>query len=200
MIKAVIFDAGGVLCDWETICRKFAEEINVDYKKFMEVYLKHSFDPEFGSDIGQMTADEFFKKITLELGVPEKALDWRKRFVPGFKRIEPTYKLLDELKGKFRLGMLTNSKIGLWDEWESIGHFKDYFEVIMDSSTVHLLKPDPEMFNLLCQRLNLKTEECLFIDDDSKNTGAAEKFGFKTVHFTEPEVSVAAIKNVLGIE
>ena len=199
-IKVVIFDAGGVLVDWETICKEFTEEIDVDYKKFLEVFLKYSFDPEFGSDIGQMTADEFFKKITQELGVPEKALDWRKRFVPGFIRIEITYKLLDELKGKFRLVMLTNSKIGLWDEWESIGHFKDYFEVIVDSSTEHILKPDPKMFNLVCQRLNVKPEESLFVDDDGKNTGVAEKLGFKTVHFTDPEISVAAIKNILGIE
>ena len=200
MIKAVIFDAGGVLVDWKTISLQFAQEIGMEPEKFIEIFEELSFNPENGSDLGKMTTDEFFQKLTKQLGCPDKWQDWRKRFVPGFIRIEPTYKLLDELKGKISLAMLTNAKIGLWDEWESIGHFNDYFQVIVDSSKVGMLKPDPRMFELVCQKLQLKPEECLFVDDDKNYTKAAEKLGFKTVHFTDPEVSVAAIKNVLGME
>lgn len=197
MIKAVVFDVGGVLCDWQTILREFAGEINLDQNEFIKEFLKYSFDPKIGSDLGYMTMDEFFTKLTTALGVPEKAKDWRRRFTPGFKRIGPTFKLLDELKGKYKLALLTNAKIGLWDEWQE-GKLKDYFEVIVDSSVEHVLKPDERIYQILLERLNLAAEECLFIDDTKEYVEAAEKLGFKTVHFKEPEESVNEIRKVLG--
>lgn len=195
-IKAVVFDAGGVLCEWQGICREFAGEIGMEENKFIEIFVKFSFDPKTGSDLGYMTTDEFFEKLTQELGVPEKARDWRKRFVPGFKRIELTYELLDELKGKFRLASLTNAKIGLWDEWKE-GRLREYFEIIVDSSEVHVIKPDERIYKILLERLALKPEECLYIDDTKEYIEAAEKLGFWTVHFKEPEESVKLIRKFL---
>lgn len=197
-IKAVVFDVGGVLCEWREIVKEFAREIGMDEEKFIEVFLKYSFDPEIGSDLGYMTTDEFFEKLTADLGVPEKSQDWRKRLVPGFKKIEPTFTLLDELKGKYRLALLTNAKVGLWDEWKE-GRLREYFKVIVDSSEVHILKPDERIFKILLNRLQLKPEECLFIDDEIKNVEAAKKLGFKTVHFSKPEESVIEIRKVLGM-
>ena len=195
-IKAVVFDVGGVLADWQTICREFAKEIGLEEEKFVEVFLKYSFDPVIGSDLGYMTTDEFFEKLTACLGISKKATDWRQRLVPGFKRIEPTFALLDELKGKFRLASLTNAKIGLWDEWKE-GKLREYFEIIVDSSEVHLLKPDERIYKILLERLQLKPEECLFIDDTKEYVEVAEKLGFKTVHFKEPDDGVKLIRKFL---
>ncbi len=195
-IKAVVFDVGGVLCEWETVVRSFAREIGMEEQKFIEAFLKYSFDPKIGSDLGYITIDEFFEKLTVDLGVREKAQDWRKRFVPGFKRIEPSFTLLEELKGKYRLALLTNAKIGLWDEWQE-GNLRKYFEIIVDSSEVHILKPDERIFRILLNRMKLKPEECLFVDDGIENTQAAEKLGFKTVHFNKPEESVKLIRKIL---
>ncbi len=197
-IKAVVFDVGGVLCDWQTICREFAGEIAIYYEKILEVFLKYSFNPKTGSDLGQMTITEFFEKITAALGIPEKSQDWRKRYVPGFRRIELTFTLLNELKGRYRLAAITNSKLGLWDEWER-GRFKKYFETIVDSSEVQILKPDERIFQILLDRLQLKPEECLFIDDEIKYVVVAKKLGFKTVHFINPKASIAEIKKILEI-
>lgn len=198
-IKAVVFDAGSVLVDWKTICWQFADETGVDRQKFIEVFCQLSLDPETGSDLGYMTTEEFFAKLAQELGVAEKAKNWRQRFVPGFKRIEETYQFLDEIKGKYKLAMLTNSKLGIWEEWESVGHFKDYFEVIIDSSVEHILKPDPRLFNLICQKFKLRPEESLFVDDEERNLAPARKLGFKTVQFTGPEEGVKKVRRILGL-
>ncbi|MFH0943313.1 MAG: HAD family phosphatase [Candidatus Beckwithbacteria bacterium] len=196
MIKAVVFDIGGVLCEWKEICRKFAKESGIEAGRFLEVFTKLSLDPVTGSDLGRISLDEFFEKLSSDLGVAEKAKDWRKRFVLGYKRIEPTYKLVEELKGKFKLAILTNAKIGLWDEWKE-GKLRENFEVIVDSSEEHVIKPDERIFQILLDRLKLKSEECLFIDDDEKNTQAAEKLGFRTVHFTNVAEGVKLIRKIL---
>ena len=39
MIKAVVFDIGGVLCEWVTIVRKMAASIGVDYQEFYNTFL-----------------------------------------------------------------------------------------------------------------------------------------------------------------
>jgi len=195
-IKAVVFDVGGVLCEWQEICREFAKEIGVEEEEFLKVFLKHSLDPISGSDLGWISMDEFFDKLTDDLGVPEKTKVWRKRFIPGFKRIEETYELVEELEGKFELAVLTNAKIGLWDEWKE-GRLKEYFKIIVDSSEEHVLKPDEKIYRILLDRLKLKAEECLFIDDDEKNTLAADKLGFQTVHFTNPKAGVKSIRKTL---
>lgn len=196
-IKAVVFDVGGVLCEWEDICKEFAKEIDVEEEEFLKVFLKHSFDPVSGSDLGWINMDEFFDKLTNELGVPDKTKVWRKRFIPGFKRIEETYELAEELEGKFELAVLTNAKIDLWDEWKE-GRLREYFKVIVDSSEEHVLKPDEKIYRILLDRLKLKAEECLFIDDSEENILAADKLGFKTVHFTNPKAGVELIRKILG--
>ena len=108
MIKAVVFDIGGVLCEWVTIVRKMAASIGVDYQEFYNTFLHYSFDPKIGSDLGLMSMDEFFAKLAVHFGHPEKAESWRQEFVPGFKRIEPSFELVKELTGKYELALLTN--------------------------------------------------------------------------------------------
>ena len=47
-----------------------------------------------------------------------------------------------------------------------------------------LLKPDPAIYQLLLDRYSLKADECLFVDDMSVNTEAAEKLGYHTLTLT----------------
>lgn len=195
-IKAVVFDVGGVLCEWTAMVRQFARESGWPYKKFYDLFLRLSFDPDVGSDLGKISSDEFFRRSAAAVGRPELGAKWRREFVPGFTRIEPTYELLAELKGKFRLAVLTNAKIGLWDEWKE-GDLRQYFEIIVDSSQEQVIKPDEKIFKILLDRLGLPAEECLFIDDFAEYVAAAKKLGFQTVHFTDPEESVKLIRKIL---
>ena len=97
MIKAVVFDVGGVLCDWVTVVKTMAASIGADYQEFYDAFLLYSFDPKTGSDLGLIGMDEFFAKLADHFSRPEKAKVWRQEFVPGFKRIEPTFELVKEL-------------------------------------------------------------------------------------------------------
>lgn len=198
-IKAVVFDVGGVLCEWTTIVRKFAKEAQWSYDRFYSLFIKLSFDPQQGSDLGKISSDEFFRRLAAAIGKPELGSQWRREFVPGFSRIEPSFKLVDELKGKYRLAVLTNAKTGLWDEWQE-GKLREYFEVIVDSAEVHVLKPDEKIYRILLERLKLPAEECLFIDDFAEYVEAAKQLGFQTVHFTDPEESVKEIRRILELE
>ncbi len=62
----------------------------------------------------------------------------------------------------------------------------DFFDLLDDrviSGEVGLIKPEPEIFELLLQKIGRPAPECLFIDDAIANIEQAQKLGFATVHF-----------------
>ena len=58
---------------------------------------------------------------------------------------------------------------------------KEKFELFVSSAIEGISKPDPEIFLLTAQRLGVKPDECLFMDDTKINTEGAEKIGMKTI-------------------
>lgn len=62
----------------------------------------------------------------------------------------------------------------------------DFFEDIVVSGEVKLIKPDPAIFSLLLQRIHRQAYECLLVDDSQHNLEIAQKMGFSTMHFTSP--------------
>lgn len=52
----------------------------------------------------------------------------------------------------------------------------------------HVVKPNHEIFAVLCERYGLKAEECIFTDDSLKNIESAEKFGMKTILYENQDL------------
>ncbi len=66
----------------------------------------------------------------------------------------------------------------------------DFFDLLDDmviSGEVGHVKPQPEIFQILLDRIGRPAHKCLFIDDSLANIEQAEKMGFATVHFQSPE-------------
>jgi epoxide hydrolase-like predicted phosphatase len=194
-ILAVIFDMGGVLYDWQKGWRETARKLGSDYEELIKIVLKLAPSAE----LGELSLSEFFQKVGEDAGLGNR---WKQmdRDIPfNFPRIDETFKLLEMLKGKYKLAVLTNNPPEIMDRWEKVGDYKKYFDIIIDSSEVGLRKPSKEIFMLTCQELKLSPEECLFIEDSKEHIEAAQKLGFKVVHFTNPKRGVKKIKSVLGL-
>ncbi len=67
------------------------------------------------------------------------------------------------------------------------------FELIIDATYTKILKPDPRAYAFITDGMNLKSSECVFVDDQLKNIVGAKDFGMNTVHFdvTQPANSYA---------
>lgn len=61
--------------------------------------------------------------------------------------------------------------------------FLKIFDAILISGDVHLVKPDPRIFELMLQRIGRPAPECLLIDDSVQNIATASAMGFATVRF-----------------
>jgi len=55
------------------------------------------------------------------------------------------------------------------------------------SGMVGYVKPEPEIYHIMLEKIGMPAQECLFIDDSLPNIKQANTMGFNTIHFTSPE-------------
>lgn len=67
------------------------------------------------------------------------------------------------------------------------------------SNTINIMKPDPAIYQTLCERYQLKPEECVFIDDLPANVEGAKKVGMQGIVFTGLDAAVEELK-LLGVK
>lgn len=65
--------------------------------------------------------------------------------------------------------------------------FFEWFNDLVISGEVGLIKPDKAIFDLLLGRVSRPANECLFIDDHDRNIVAAQELGFQTIRYQSPQ-------------
>jgi 2-haloacid dehalogenase/putative hydrolase of the HAD superfamily len=65
---------------------------------------------------------------------------------------------------------------------------------IVASGLEGVMKPDPAIFRLCCERFGLAPGDFLFVDDSARNVEAAAGLGFDVHHFTDPAELAPALE------
>lgn len=192
MIKNIVFDFGGVLMDWDP--RYFFRTYFNDDEK-MEWFLKNIAKDEWNieQDRGR-TLKEGTELLVMQHPEWEKEIrayydNWT---VMLKSDIPKNVAILRKLEGKYDLYGLTNWSAETFPyALENYDFFRLFEGKIVVSGTEKLIKPDKEIFEVLLNRYNLKSEESVFIDDNVKNIATAKNLGFKTV-LIQPETDLGA--------
>ncbi len=94
----------------------------------------------------------------------KRRLDYERSLLTPFDDVLPTF---DWLHGRgLRLGLISNCAmelVPLWDETE----LARGLDVSVLSAAVHLAKPDPRIYELACNRLEVQPKDCLYVGDGS---------------------------------
>lgn len=61
----------------------------------------------------------------------------------------------------------------------------DYFDAVVISSEVNCQKPQPEIFEILFNKLGVKSDELIFIDDSMSSLRGAEDIGYVPILFKD---------------
>ena len=80
---------------------------------------------------------------------------------------------------------LTNWSAELFPRALDRFEFLDLFEDIIVSGEEEVAKPDPEIFEVLEDRIGHSLDDCVFIDDSPRNVEAAAAAGMDAIHFTD---------------
>ena len=74
--------------------------------------------------------------------------------------------------------------------------FFNLFDDMVISGAVGVVKPEPEIYQILLDKIGRPAYECLFIDDSLPNIQQANKIGFATIHFQSPLQLEAELKQI----
>lgn len=178
MIKKMVFDMGNVLLTYnpqvplDLFCNSEEEKDTIRRELFE--------GPEWvQGDLGNLTCVQKYERIrkriqkSMHPALKRCVEEWHicMKPVPGAKDF------CDYLKGRgYPLYVLSNAS----DEF--YGYFPrfaplSYFDGIVVSSDIHLIKPDGRIYAYLLERYGLLPQECLFLDDLEQNVIAARQAG-----------------------
>jgi 2-haloacid dehalogenase len=188
-IKAVIFDLGGVLIDWNPryVYRQiFKTDEEVEWFLANVTTLDWNEQQDAGYPIEKAT-EELIKKY------PEWEAPIRDYYGRWFEMlagpIDETVELFRKLKENrsLRFYALTNWSAELFPHALEQFDFLHWFDGRVVSGEEKMRKPFPEFYKLLLQRYNLDPATTLFIDDNLRNIKAAEQVGLRVIHFTSSQ-------------
>ena len=109
--------------------------------------------------------------------------------------IEETNALAAELKREgYGIYLLSNAGTRIHDQLNHMPAW-DLMDGAVVSGEERLMKPDPAIYRLLCERYGLLAEECLFVDDNADNCEGARVAGMRAVRYAG---DVAAIREALA--
>ena len=185
MIHNIIFDMGNVLIYFDRDV--FLDRVGLDNPEDREllkreVYLSLEWSR---MDRGSLTDEEAAEIIASR--VPERLHETVHRLVNEWDRpilpVPGMEELVRELKRNgYGIYLLSNASVRQPVYWQNVP-IKDCFDGTLISAEEHLVKPQPEIYDLLCKRFSLKKEECVFIDDSTPNAEGAFFTGISAIVF-----------------
>ncbi|MFH1001074.1 MAG: HAD family phosphatase [Bacteroidota bacterium] len=185
MIKAIIFDYGGVLSA-EASLRSFGEIYAPKFEKNTEDFNKLIVDIWTQARVNKINSKLFWEKLAIFLETDVKSL--RKDFMDFFGFREEVFELVKKLKrNEYKLGLLSNQIEDWLEEIIENRQFNQTFDVIVTSYKSGIAKPDISIFKEIVEKLDVKPTECIYIDDMEKNIPPAKQLGMKTILFTDFE-------------
>lgn len=178
-MKNIVFDLGRVV---------FAQDPTKNSEHFKQFFSYVSLTPmpQFWTDydLGVSSFDDVAAALAAYRGVKvEYAASMIREAISKQETIAPTGALIADLKAAgYKLYVLSNMSREFIDYLRQQPVYR-HFDGEIVSCEEGMVKPQPEIFDLLLQRFDLDPAQTLFIDDRKENVEAAALKGINTVHF-----------------
>lgn len=187
MIKAVVFDMGGVLLslDIQRCINAFKEIGFEDIENYINIYHQQGFIGDL--EEGRINEDQFFEECLKHCAPGTTREDVFHCFICLLDGLNmPVVEILKQLRGKYDLYLLTNNNPLSRRAFDNLMlenglRSEDIFTRQFYSYELKLQKPGREIFEKVIQGIGRTPEEILFVDDAPANCKAAEALGIKTV-------------------
>jgi HAD superfamily hydrolase (TIGR01509 family) len=190
MIKAVIFDFGGTVHGLNG--KKLSQILAPILKRDKEEIRKITLPGILAMSVNKMSEEELWKKLGRKVeSVWEEQMECE-LFVPIIN-------LVNDLKNKKILTIVLSNTIIPHANINKVRGWYGYFDKVFLSYEIGLRKPDIKAYEYVLNKINLKGEECIFVDDLEENLVPALELGMKVILAKNPSQTVLDIKNYLSL-
>lgn len=197
-LEAVIFDFGGVISQpLGPLLGSVEREFGIPPGEMQRALYSAPLWPL--AEVGEMSYAEYVSgcKVALRSFLSAECVEdawarwyaafYRPSFMPG------VIELIGELRGRVRLALLSNASDGAEGRWQSDFGISGHFDVIVNSASIGIAKPDARAFRITMKKLGLPPGACFFVDDTRANVDAAAALGIRSHLFEDAATLRAAL-------
>ncbi len=198
-IKAVVFDFGGVLADegFRQGLKSVGTRTALGAEKFFQTARELIYSS--GYLIGQVSEQEYWRVLVEQTGLTGDT-DWRhlrQELLGRFVLKEVMFSAVDQLKEAGYTVAILSDQTNWLDELEERDRFFHHFHHVFNSWHMGISKREPEIFDLMCKRLNLTPTQVLFIDDSAGHVERARQRGLQVIHFVSVDSCLADLEKII---
>jgi putative hydrolase of the HAD superfamily len=207
--SAVLWDFGGVITNSPFVAfNRFEAERGIPRDFIRTVNARnHETNAWAQFESSLVTIDEFdelFAAETAAAGYPVRGReviallggDVRPRMVA----------VLEQCKQRYKNACLTNNAdagqgAGMYGSDHQAEHVKAVmrlFDLIIESSKEGIRKPDPRIYQLACERMDVRPDEIVYLDDLGINLKPARDMGMTTIKVVSEDQAIVDLESVLG--
>ena len=195
-IKALFFDFGGVFTYSPiSAIAEYAQQVNAD-----PMVLGALVFGDYGKDTDHSwhkleRGEISFEQAANEIAAAAKQAGFEIDLIEAFSTmgVESQDLVRSDMVDKskklkaegYQMAMITNNIREYSAMWRKLFEVEDIFEHIIDSSQEGMRKPNPDIYHLAMERVGVKPENSLFLDDLEVNVNAAMQVGMQSILVTD---------------
>ncbi len=209
MIKAIIWDFGGVLTSspFEAFNRyEAANTIPLDFIRGV-----NAVNPDTNAwaqfERSEVTLDQFDSLFAAESAARGHKIPGRDVIALLGGEVRPMMaEALRRCSLRYKVGCITNNVPAgkgpgmVLDNAraQAVREVMALFHHIIESKRAGIRKPDPRIYQMSCDALEVRPDQAVYLDDLGVNLKPARDLGMRTIKVGEPEKALAELEAILG--
>lgn len=186
MLKGLLCDLDGTLADSEPLhCTAWLSLLHDEYGV---EYDEHWFEQWIGTS-DRLVAAHLTDTHDWPLSAEELVNQKQERFQEAVRREGSTFprvpELLEKIANRYPFAIATNSGRSDADLMIAATHLDRYTKISVTATDVDHMKPEPDIYLLAAERLGLKADECIAIEDSGPGGEAAKAAGCYLIGVTD---------------
>ncbi len=115
---------------------------------------------------------------------------------------------LKACKDRFRVGCITNNvstgkgagMAGTMEKATAVAEVMALFDVVLESSRIGVRKPDPRIYQMMCEALSVSPARSVYLDDLGVNCKPAAQLGMTAIKVSSEAQALADLSRVVGLD
>jgi epoxide hydrolase-like predicted phosphatase len=199
-VTAVVFDIGGVLEHHGDIgfAARWERRLGLAPGEFVQRLRRSGLGRD--GNLGRLSEAEFDRALGALFGLDQRRtgelLDdlWDWYAGPLNTEVADYFR---SLRPRYRTAILSNAAAGGVRREEQRYRFSAMADVLVYSFEEGIEKPDHRIYRRTCERLGVRPDEAVFLDDVEENVVAAREVGMRAVQFRDTAQAIADVEACL---
>lgn len=124
-------------------------------------------------------------------------VEYREYIDSGEQKNSELLEYIKALRKQYKTALLSNIGRGSLEKRFTNKELDQLFDVVVASGEVGVAKPEARIYELTAERLDVRTDECIFIDDRVEYVEGAQAVGMRAVLFTSNQELFATLRKIL---